>query len=211
MPYKKGYKRSYAKKSTHVSKPMQKAIQKVVNSSLSKEQEEKYQVFYLATNVDYSGAIVDVTAISQGDADTNRNGDEIVPKLLSIRGTFVNADSSNAFRLIVFRYKNDTSLTGNPSMTNILNLTASVTAPLQPYYHDARRTFSILHDSMYVTDTNNAIRKFNVRIPLGRKAVNFIAGNTTGINKIYVGIISDSAASTHPAASLVCELRYTDS
>jgi len=209
MPYKKYYKKS--KKSKNVSKPMQKAIQKVVNRSLSKEQEEKYQVFYLATNVDYSGAIVDVTAISQGDTDTTRDGDEIMPKSLNIRGTFVNADSTNAYRLIVFRYKNDTSLTGNPAMTNILNLTASVTAPFQSYYHDARKTYNILHDSMYVTDTNNSIRKFNLHIPLARKSVNYINGATTGINKIYVGVISDSAASTHPAVSLVAEIRYTDS
>lgn len=186
--------------------------------------ELKYQDLTYTFSPDYSGGnafCFDLTAIAQGTTDTTRIGDEI--KLHNIKMNFLvkgntSANSYNFLRVILFVWKLDTSLSGNPNLTNVLSpaLVGGVSAPASQYLHDNREDYQILWDKTYKVDStlDNTtqsivhIQKFRDLDHL--KGIQYILAGTTAINKVYIGFISDGLV-TIPSITGSTRITYTDS
>ena len=63
-------------------------------------------------SVDFGGSIVDLTAITQGDSDTTRDGDRVMLKEVTFRWVAQVGDAYNLVRVILFQYVPDS--TGTP-------------------------------------------------------------------------------------------------
>ena len=187
-----------------------------LNAFINRTSEEKYKdVSSSYTVVDYNGALWDLTPISQGTADTERIGDSLAPMKLELRGQVHGADSSNDMRIILFRWHSDTADVA-PTPSKILQSTFTSTdlAPYAPYYHDKRDLSTILWDKRICvegsTSSSNYSVDFECKLPIRGKNVRFTANSYDGTYKIYLLVISDSGAVSHPAVTFVNRLFFRD-
>lgn len=175
--------------------------------------ESKYWDTATSASIDFSGTVYDLSAVTQGVADTNRIGDQLFPKSLELRMSMVAGDSTNLIRMLIIRYKMDTSITGGPPPTaNVLQYTSATHTPLSPVHHDLRKTFDIIHDELFclVQNASNGQMIVNRVFNLGRVPINFVAGATTGANKIFMVLYSDSGAAPNPGVLFDTRLNFVD-
>lgn len=180
--------------------------------------EKKYFVNEVAPqNVLSTGQIASLTDVSQGDGDTQRDGDQLTMTSLQVN-YFLSmplvslGDVTNYIRIIIFQYHPFASSV--PGITDIL-LTADFRAP---YAHDKRFDFNILADKTFVltaqsatAPNSNAIKmnKFFIKT-FKRRKIQFTAGGVNGTNKLYILYISDSTTTPHPSVSWYIKLNYKD-
>lgn len=223
-------KSSYAKsKSKRTTKKSSSRVVTVgyLNKFMAMRQEHKYFDYGIGYSVvDYNGTVYHLSDVPQGDTDSTRDGDTIAPSYLSIRGQVHGADSSNAMRIVVFRYKQDSGPNSNdeepvPSVILQSTVTATANAPYAPFHHDYRvgnKVFDVLADRLITVcgDVSNAAyaKEFKIMLPLtkAKKPIQF-TNNTYyyGVNKIYLLVISDSGTVSHPAITFQSRLTFTDS
>lgn len=185
-------------------------VQKILKQNL----EQKYfDISVTAQAVDYSGVINDISAVTQGSGDSNRVGDKIMPHYLSIKGSVVVGDATNAVRVFLIRYKENTNTGGPPTMSILLGGPATSTnSPFSQYYWDGRESFDVLKSELFVLDTTNSIQKFEWFVPLDKanKAIEYVSAGTNGRNRFYLCQISDSGAAPNPTTAYVSRLVYYD-
>lgn len=209
------YKRKYRKK-----KRMGKALatKKYVTRLLRRTIETKYHDASYDNAVTASGTIVAVplTAIPLGTTDYERIGDKTTIRSIKIRLQFTIAtgDAYNMLRLIIFQwYPNSSQVT--PVVSNILaSIMGSSDSYLSFYVHDLQNQYHVLYDkTMYVDNVRNQqytlIKK--LKLKYAKKTLNFLAGTTEASNHVYVLLLSDSTAATHPEVSYFTRVWYDDS
>lgn len=172
--------------------------------------------------------INDISAVPQGDTDVSRDGDRLQwVGRISINFNVVGAvgatgDLYNTFRLIVLQWKPNST----PTVSDILltGPTAAVDVYSQ-YNHDNRQQYTILLDKMFTVNGNNTTlvpasipnspysisKHFEVNIKKAAKMAQFSGGSTSGTNKFYYILGSDSSAVTHPTYSWSSKIFFRDS
>lgn len=202
-------RRSYRK----VTKPKsKKQISKLVKQIVSKEAETKFfYSTYGPTGIDYSGTIVDISAIPQGSTDNSRNGDTLRYKNLYISGNIVAGDATNLLRMIIFRWKPNVGTSVGSVLT--ASTLGTALAPHSRYYHDFLPQMRIIYDKLI---TVNAVSKpqvaFKCVLTKGIKDVKaqFSAGSTNATNRLYVLLLSDSAAIPNPTVAFAVSIQFQD-
>jgi len=228
------------KKTTYVVKkkltPEQK---KEVKRMIESDIEHKCGFYNLSTgSVLSTGSIIGLaTIITQGSTFTTRVGDQInltsfqfKYKIWSDSTTFAalaSTDPWNAVRVIIFRWRSDTAIGGNPTMADILNTGAAdiITAV---YNYDQKADYQILFDQTHAV-TNMTVwngsaaevgpgpgtlfcspyhRLYGKK--LGKKKITYNANGTTNTDGIYLLVVSDSAFSPHPQLSFNASIEFTD-
>lgn len=198
-----------AKKKTGLSTRQSSAVAKIAKKVVYKQAENKY--FDTLTGVSYTdvGIMIDLSLVPQGDTDITRDGDQLYATSLQIRGYLTVADNTNVARVIVFRWKCDSV----PLNDNILDTTykGSVNYVNSGYHHDGRSDFVVLSDKTYNMQlgTNRSQMRYYLNKKLNHK-INYNAGTTAGRNKIYMFVISDSAAIAHPTINTITRLNFRD-
>lgn len=210
-----GWTMSAAKKRKTVSAKRSKsggaATKAFVKRQIKKNQELKF--FDLtggADNVDYTGLTYDLVAIAQGDTDITRDGDKIMPTSMQIRMSFNIGDATNVMRLVVFRWKGYDSVDA-PTTAKIFQFTGSIIGPRSPFLHDQRSRFEVLLDELINLDAGHTMHTLNTSFALAKKQIEYNAGTTVGMNKLYMCVISDSGAATHPTVTFGIRTYFTDS
>lgn len=195
-------------------KSIKMMVKRVVNSAIRKNTELKYYDYATTTSVDYAGTFYQLSAIAQGDTDVQRDGDKLTAKRCRIRGTVTTGDTTQVFRVICFRWKQNT-LSVAPTQTYLLSpYTSSVQAAYCPMNHDTQANMQVLYDKTYVL---NSVSKpqllINISLNLSKlPKVSYDAGSTTnGNNQIYMYVVSDSAVATHPSINFISRLSFVDS
>lgn len=213
--FRKPYKRYRKWKSSAVT---WKALRKY----LSKRTEHKYKDTLQAYMVENSsGSIKQLSNMDRGILDYERIGDTAMPSFLDIKGQIHGYDTTNCFRIVVFRWKGDSNQV-YPTPNLILQPTCigNDFAPYANYYHDGRKMFDILASKRFSllgsTDASNYVKQFSMKIKLRYKPkaiqyTNSSAGVNHGINNIFILTISDSSTVNDPAITYVARLSYTDS
>lgn len=222
MPYKRrGFRRRTFKKSASSSKKY--VTWKSIKKYISKTVEHKYKdTDRASTTVDATGNVYCLSVIPQGDTDSQRNGDSVMPVYLRVKGSCHGADSSNVMRVILIRWHPDSASVGDPALTDILQSTilSTTNAPYAPYIHDKRNQFTVLSDRRYTlmgsVDSSKYISSFDIKVNLKRrklmkKLIYTASDGTTGTDQIYICALSDSTATSHPAIAFTSRLSYTDS
>lgn len=129
-----------------------------------------------------------IQGMSQGDDNGNRQGDEIIPKTLQLRGYIKNTGSTDCnVRMIVIQYKN------NNLLTNSL-----VPSP-EEFYPDPDETdsrYKILYDRVYSLCRNSGQTCRFVKVNIPRKKLSKVKfeDGTNNINsgELYVYVQGDT-------------------
>lgn len=161
-----------------------------------------------------TGVISRVLTPAQGDGLSQRSGDQIILKALQFRLSIIGADNTNKVRIIFFRWSQDNSIGANvPTVNGVLQNIDVMSFYNYTSYKNDRMT--ILYDrtvSTTFTDANQVVVLHTLYgKKLGRKVLEFNAASTLGTNQIYMLLISDSVAISHPTVTGYMQLRYTDS
>lgn len=186
------------------SRRQAKAIRSLVASS-----GEKHREVNAATNTNIFDnsplSLSCIQSVSQGDGQGNRQGDEINPLSLQLRGYCKTTGSKEAnVRLIVVQYK-----------TNAL-LTNSLVPSPEEFFPDPDETtsrYNVLLDRVYSLSPNGKDIHF-IKASIKKMAkVKFDEGATTvNSGEIYVYVQGDTATSTGQGieAKITAKLLYAD-
>ncbi len=183
-------------------------VKKLIKQEILGVQEKKSFDTGVGSTFDNTGSITKLTTIPQGDTDSTRDGDHIKLTKLWMNVAVTYADASNVVRVIVFRWNQDDSSVA-PTVNDI---TQSLSA-YSPIHRDNERAhkFDIIFDKMFgVANVGPGIATVEWRRPL-KSQIAFQATANTGTGHLYVYIISDSSAATHPGVNLISRVYYTDS
>lgn len=210
MPYQR--KRTY-KKRTAARRP---AVRKVVKAELYKQIETKYWDGAIETNTLSSSGLAyyllsdpnPVTTISQGANGDNYVGNKMKPTHITIRGRLTAADSYNVCRFVVLQVKGVFVPTGSSIFQN----TYALSAPLLSLNRDYNDRYRVLADRMITVDATDTSKQFKIMIP-GKRLypVSFSDANGTAENGgLYIVMVSDSSAVSHPSFGLAWRVFYKD-
>lgn len=178
--------------------------------------------------------IIDATAVTQGISGAQRAGDHLFARHLRITYSIFNgigatANGSTYTRIFVVQYLGDSSVAGRPTIADFLQTSAANTGTtygsFSSYDIDYDRQYRMLWDSGLIltygtngmaatADCQNNHKRGNKVIPLNRadRNIAFYTGGTTGPNKIFMIVTSDSPTiATNPAFTYNIEFRFTDS
>lgn len=184
-----------------------------VKRMITRTQEIKYfDQTLVNVSFDYSGVLYNLTPINQGNTDTDRNGDQVMLKYVSIRGYLQASATStyNVCRIIVFQWKPNST----PAISDILNNIASVNAPNSFYLWDKRQQYTVLWDKRYIvqgTDRQAALFSKKIYGKKLRKKLQFLGGGNSSDNRVYIIAISDDGGTPYPAWTWQSRVAYTDS
>lgn len=218
-----------AAKKAWLKTPLNRRQRRQVKNLIKNRQELKYWIApqINGANVTSTLGINDISAVAQGDTDTTRDGDRLqwcgtMDIRLNLVGAFgVTGDNYNTYRFIVLQWHPSSV----PTVGDIL-LTGPSTAidVYSQYNHDQRQQYKILLDKTFTTvgfltgtstAQSNFVRNLRFLINLNRKKVakfaQFSGGGTTGTNKFYYILGSDSGTTSHPSYSLSTKIFFRDS
>lgn len=206
---RKVYRRGRFRRQRRLNKRQMSQVKRMI----SLRQETKvFPIYFNATNVPTTPAIVHLTSISQGVGAQSRIGQEIRLVAMKARYEWRVADSTNTIRMIVFQWHGDS--TDTPTSADILEDDTGGTG--QPWLSPTKffaRNFTVLRDKLAdIEVAANEVITGTWTIPLKkiRKRVTFGASNASGTNHIYILFLSDSTATTHPTLSVFGKLMFKD-
>jgi len=212
MVFKRKNKITKLDKDPELKKDIQKIVRKAIKRNDDTEGELKYFDTVNANTVDFSGSVIALTDIPQGDTDLTRDGDSLLPINLEMRLVTFVADAYNAFRVIIFRWHPYFG-SDAPGPAEILQLTGSSNAVNSPYNHDLRNNFTILYDKtrMMVDDQDNNSLVWQKKLKLKPKQVQYVAASTTNQSMgLYCLMISDSSQVSDPGSTYYFRVYYHD-
>lgn len=171
--------------------------------------ELKYGTSTYTNTVSYTGTIQSLCDISQGDSDTTRDGDSLTISSLELRGFFVAGDAYNVCRVMLVQWFPTDGVA--PTISQILVNTGNLYASISVKAHDYRQQFKVLYDKILVVNTYNPTKMFYKKVYPKRRKIQYVAGTNTGNNKIYIIMISDSSAVSHPSVYYDNKILFKDS
>lgn len=191
-------------------KTLEKKVDKLARDVRSIAEVPKYFDQLLSQSISWTGTVSSILYPAQGSAESQRNGDAVRSKSISIHGMLYAGDAYNFVRIIVFVDKATDGST--PLSSELLQYTGSTSTPFSPYNWSFRDRFRILKDKTIkvIDNMDNELQmfKFNTKVNYVNK---FNTGVVTPItNGLYVMAISDSSAVTHPAILMYCRVMYTE-
>lgn len=188
-------------------------ISYAVRRTLAKREEVKVHDYSIATGIDNAGTVFPLSAVLQGQTQATRIGIQLNPKDLDMRFILTHGDASNIMRLVVFQFHNDDQ-TFTPGASTILDPTA-VTAGngvMAPYNNQNKDEFRVLMDRTYVLEAGaGLVKKCYTTLRQRMRKIDYNGTATHGAENLYLLVISDSAAVTHPTITGESRLHFTDS
>lgn len=181
-------------------------VQKLISNTFLQETEQKYWPLEMNNSTSYGGSLYGLSDVPQGDTDYQRDGDSLNKESLDLNYQIVRGDITQAFRLILFEWIPQTT----PSQAEVWSTLGSGLAPLGYPVFDHKQVMRVLIDRLYgLSDTNTQIVD-SIHLKLNGK-IQFDNGTTAGSHKLFLFIISDSAATSHPAFNGVSIFKFRDS
>lgn len=207
------FKRKFKKRSYNNNKKTVRLVKRVLNN-----QSEKH-VYTVAVNGTFgsAGTTQDLSAISQGDTVSTRDGDRLTIKSIIFRYGLIAADNTNFCRVMLIQWLQNDNATA-PTISGVFNsnFTSQPYAAFAPFNKAAAGyTFVPLYDKTFAMTTQGpASVKAMVKLTpksFKKKAkamINFNPGATTGVGKIYLIVISDSGVAIDPTITGTFQLRF---
>lgn len=199
------YMPKYKKKQP--TKRFKKAVRKVLLNNL----ESKHLLISSSSNVSTTASFVHLSNISAGDSSAHREGNKCLATSIDLRYKITIADTTNTVRLIVF------SFTGGdtPTVDNVLDNAGTffTEAALQG---EPDVKFKIYYDKVFnMRSVYNPIVTGRIRKRLnGNKGLVLRYVDTTGSNlgaqQLWMLLISDSGAVTHPGVDFTGWLHFKE-
>ena len=160
------------------------------------------------TAISNAGFMFTLTSgLAQGDLTTERDGASIFAEYLMLRYSVLAADSTQSFRVVVFRWLR----TGAPTVSQVLQDISTVPT-LSAINMVNSKYIDILHDNTMnlVLSGSTGFQTIKKFIQI-KKSIDWQPGTTSNEKgNIYLLAISDSAAVSHPTIKLFNRTRYMD-
>ncbi len=209
MPAGRMYKyksRSLPRKSMTVSR-----VKRIVNASREKKHHDEA---IASTEINTTGAIVDLLTVAQGDSDLTRDGDQLYLTNFSLKyyvNREANATGFDIVRVLLFQWKprDDEDV---PTLAKVISTSVP---PMGHYGMDNKGRFKILYDKIHALgDADGALSSITRNVSISKallKKVQFNAASTDGYNKVYIGFLGATATGVN-ASSIVASSRaiFTD-
>lgn len=190
-----------------------KNLKKKVNR-IARGIELKYRPFQSAGAAVNSGFnITLLNGVTQGDDSADREGNDIYMKKLVMNLSFIVGDTTNTIRCCIIYDRQTNGVTPVSTDTFQSFVTVNATAPLNDVRADDRRRFSFLYDRIIDLSTAGpACKTLRIRKRLNHHTNYSGAGSTDAViykGGLYLVLISDSTAASHPSVSYAGTLYYT--
>lgn len=185
-------------------------VKGIARSVIKSMAEKKYWTINALNTIDFNGTVTRLTAVPQGDTDLARDGDQLQLTSWQLRFAFVVGDAYNIMRIIIFRWDMDDS-EDTPTAPEILFNVGSTNSPLSSFNQDSirQKQMRILYDKLVTIDTYNPIKVFKIKKRNSSK-ISFSGGTTNGTGHLYMLVVSDSGAVTHPAIAYDFKCNFID-
>lgn len=189
-----------------LTKKQRVEVKRLVQSPM----EHKYFVAaYQANPITTTHIVAELMAIPQGDGEEQRDGNNIKITSAFYRGIIVAGDPTNVVRMTLIRWKPNST----PTAAQIYRVTNIGTngAMFSDFNSEFRGDFVVLQDKFITVESTDgqAQKQFTLRCGNQPKTVfNDVA--TTGKNKLFLIIASDSLAAAFPTITMRGSVRYTD-
>lgn len=216
---KKSNTKKKKSKANKVLTPRQaNAVKRIVDSKLEAEVEKKYRDYTLdAVAISSTPVVSDISVMALGTSAQQRIGDVVELKSIQFRFQCTLADTTNYIRLILFQWKQDAQTA--PTWADIMEFESGGVPIAQyermsPYslYTSIEGSFRVIKDIRFILDTDNPVQLIEGFINKGfTKNIHYSqAASTYGVNHLYMMMLSDSGAVSHPSIDGFIRLRYTD-
>jgi len=156
------------------------------------------------TQIDRTGRLTILSNVPQGVAQFNRVGDELEMKYIEVRlnayynSLVINTDVEHKLRVILFRWRDDTSV-HYPVIGDIVETGgASVGCTVSPYTWATKhqKDFTVLYDKTFsMSHDQGAI--IGQKFDLYNQKVVFDRGAATGAGNMFLLEMSDDASGAH--------------
>jgi hypothetical protein len=169
--------------------------------------EEKNWPLTMSNTIAYTGAMYGLTDVPQGDTDEARDGDSLNKEHILVKYSVICADATNLMRVLVFSW----GLTSTPVPGDVFSILGNAQAPFSYTVQDNKQLLHVYYDRLHCLSlASNVSECGTIDIPVKGK-IQFNTGTTTGSNKIFICLLSDSAAATHPTFQGVSIFKFRDS
>lgn len=158
---------------------------------------------------DTTGSIQTVCNPAQGTSVTQREGDSIKMKNLTLRGQFdqSNAMNNNSVCRIIVLIDKENAIT---TLANLLQITGNANVVNSPKLEDTKYDSRILLDKTYVTSLAYPIRQFDEVITIDEHT-HFTAGTATVANNaLKIFAFSNIGVVTAPLVNYLAKVTYLD-
>lgn len=172
------------------------------------EELKAYALTDAGSSISATGTIFALSGtITQGVADYQRVGTQINLKNILIRFDITHSDSTQVVRVILFRWMAE----GVPTSGSAIIEDTTVVPWLSPLSSQYAKFIQVIYDKSYSMSTNtdaNVVGKIYKNL---RGTASWTDGSASRIKgQLYLFVISDSAAVSHPTFKYSSKLRYTD-
>lgn len=190
-----------------MGKKDEKQVRKIVQKEINKKAEHKFHITSVQSTVDDVGYFYDLSDIAQGTTDSTRVGDSISPVSLQIKYDLGAVDAQNRVRVMLVRWLDTSPITIN----DILLAGSSTYRVYSSYTKDNRQKFNVLYDKTHMLqrDTSEEYQYKSWSKKMAGK-IRYTAGTSLGADHIYLFLLSDSGAISHPVVNFYSRLNYID-
>jgi len=218
-----------AKNSMRMTRGQAQQVSMMIDRKLNRRVELKYEVFGSQPSINSTTPYVaSITDISQGDTDTDRNGDRINYRGLEIRQRVaVNPSQTLAagmvVRRVIFQWLPNDATPPIPSNVLLADPFTGTVQVVSTYNHDGRDQYRILNDETWyhagglvgagvaqLTGTSGGYEHKIISVGSIIKHVQYSASGVTGTNKLYIMYLTDMTASFAPLVWFNAKLTYED-
>lgn len=161
-----------------------------------------------AGSTSFSGVIVNLTAIAQGSDSDSRQGDRVRLQRLECKLKSLVADTTN---VLTFLFFTTTLQAPNVVASNIFNNQGSVDAPIGPLVYDNLKNIRVIKRIEHYLDTYHPQLASEFVVSLGNSLCQYTGISGTDIQNggLFLGIISDSGAVSHPSWNFSARVFFT--
>lgn len=166
----------------------------------------------VGTNVNFNGFSFQSCIPAQGTSDTTRLGDKVICKRFTMNGCFLtNGAGLPAICRIIGIINKEQAI---PTITNILQNTASERAVFSPYIWDTNMIYKKIYDRTFNLSSqeyaSEGKKEFHININLRNLRASFMAASTTTVsNAVQWFFLSDRNVNT-PTVSYVWRTTFVD-
>lgn len=196
------------KKKSELDKKISNISRAQANKVYRKNAEAKYHDTDYNSTIDASGTVQHLSNMAQDDTSSGRDGETVQTKSIFFRYSVVGADSTNLMRVIVFADRDSSG-----TAPTVLNVLSNGFDPRSALVNTNKLRFKVLYDRLHALEapgTGNGIQVVKKFIQYNRKMTFSTTSGSPRANALFVLLLSDSGAVSHPTFHGHFRLRYMD-
>lgn len=204
---KRTYSHAHLSQRSQVSskKPIKRSRRNPPSFNISRQEKKFHDIIQNVQTVTNTGVIYALSAtLARGTTSITRIGKEVQINSLLIRYALVHGDTLNQMRVTIFQYNRP----GTPSISDIYQDTLTNEC-LSALNRDNGDFIVVLHDANYdMTQDANPQQTTKKYIKLNNTIAQWNESDISDRGNIYMAVVSDSVAITHPTIEFNSRIRY---